>query len=150
MGDWNADPLNEKAANLAIVNDLLDRLTNFTVVPKGHDGAYTRPNSRSHIDNFIARKKTLSLTSGNLEYYPNNNIGCIRGGRKKPSDHLPISLDLKVSRSSEKRPEKKKVTHWDTKPLREGKSNYPEVLSTQVTTMDAVEKKVDRRVARPT
>lgn len=132
LGDWNADPFTKKGGNHKLFKHLL-KSTSLLLVQRPSKYFFTRPRSKTHIDNFVVSRSAVKLISHDpaIVYYPFEEFG--RMGpvpeRKKPSDHCAIALPLNIRINSSRH--RQKTVVWDTRPLREGDTApYREALAT--------------------
>ena len=120
-GDFNADPFTNKGKNMKYMRRLMSS-QHLVLVQRPGPKHFTRPEGKSHIDNFLLSKNAWRRICSTIEY------ASIQGERETPSDHLLIRIRFPASgRKPRSKPQDQR---YDTTPLRESHNlNYSTTLT---------------------
>ena len=121
-GDFNADPFANKGKNIRCMRRLISS-QHLVLVQRPGPNHFTRPEGKSHIDNFLLSKNAWSRICDTIAY------ATIQGERGRPSDHLLISIRFPADgRKPRIKPQEQR---YDTTSLREGNNpTYVSLLAT--------------------
>ena len=120
MGDWNFDPFEDKGRNKSAFRKMLTH-PRLELMRRIEPTDWTRPASRSHIDNIFVSKNLIPKTTSPPFYLQ------IPAHSRAPSDHILVGFK---STSAGKRGRMRTVaTQYDNAPLKDCKDHdYTRVL----------------------
>ena len=114
LGDMNGDPFQRKGTNKSIL-PLLFSDPRLALVPRPNDQSFSRPASRSHLDNIVVSQCLIAKIVDEMEYIN------VVAEKKTDSDHLMILTATRIEGKSRRNLSGFRK-QYNTLALREGRS----------------------------